>query len=45
MVADSVSLLSTLAMAQGAHSRLRVVLATLFGTDHPTELDMKEVTT
>ena len=38
-------MLSNLAMTQGSHSRLRVVLVTLFGTDHPTELEMKEVNT
>ena len=45
MVLYGVSLLSNLAMTQGSHSRLRVVLVTLFGTDHPTELEMKEVNT
>ena len=38
-----VSLPVTLAMAQEAYVRLRVVLATLFRTDHPTALMMKEM--
>ena len=45
MVPYGFSLLSTLAMKQGSHSRLRVVLVTLFGADHPTELEMNEVNT
>ena len=39
---DVVSLPSTLAISQGAHTQLRVILSTLFGTDHPTVLAMKE---
>ena len=30
-------------MARGAYARPRVVLATLFRTDHPTAMMMKEV--
>ena len=40
---DGVSLPATMAIAQGSHTRLRVVLDTLFGTNHPTALEMKEV--
>ena len=40
---DEVSLSPTLTMARGAHTRLRVVLVTLFGPDHPTELAMRYV--
>ena len=40
---DGVSLSTTLVMAQGGHTWLRVVLATLFGTNHLTALAMKEV--
>ena len=40
---DGVSLPSTLAMAQGGHTRLSVVLDTLFRTNHPTVMAMKEV--
>ena len=43
MAPYSVSLSATLAMARGVHARMRLVLATLFGTDHPTALVMKEV--
>ena len=42
---DSVSLPATLAMSQGSHARMRVVLVALFGKDHPTVLAMKEVNT
>ena len=40
---DGVSLPTTLVMAQGGHTRLSVVLSTLFGTNHPTTLAMTEV--
>ena len=40
---DGVTLPDTLAMTRGSHARLRVIPATLFGTDHPTALAMKEV--
>ena len=43
MAPDSVSLSATLSMVCGGHSQLRVVLATLFGPDHPTTMTMKEV--
>ena len=43
MVPDGVSLPVTLAMAQGSHKWMRVVLDTLFGPNHPTVLEMKEV--
>ena len=39
---DGVSLPTTLVMAQGDHTRLSLVLVTLFGTNHPTALAMKE---
>ena len=42
---DGVSLPDTLAMEQGSHARLREVLVTLYGPDHPTATDMKEVNT
>ena len=35
---DNLSLPSILAVAQGSHARLRVVLVALFGTDHHTLL-------
>ena len=37
------SLSATLTMAQGAHERLRVVLITLLGQDHPTTLAMSDI--
>ena len=40
-----VSLTTTLAMVRGSHMRLRMVLITLFGTDHLDALAMKEVNT
>ena len=40
---DGVSLQTTLAMERGDHTRLRLVLLTLFGPDHLTELAMKEI--
>ena len=40
---DRVSLPATLAMARGDHTRLKVVLITLFGPYHPTTLSMKEL--
>ena len=40
---DGVSLTATLAMTRGAHARLKVVLDTLFGTNHTTVMSMKEV--
>ena len=42
---EGISLLSTLVMALGDHTQPRVFLVTLFGTDHPTMLAMKEVNT
>ena len=42
---DGVSLPATLAMARGSHTRLRVVLVTLFRPYHPTVLAMKDVNT
>ena len=38
-----VSLLATLTMAQGDHAKLRVVLITLLGQDHPTTLAMSDI--
>ena len=40
---DSVTLTASLAMARRSHARLRLVLSTLFGTEHPNDLAMKEV--
>ena len=40
---DNLSLPSILAVAQGSHARLRVILVALFGTDRHTLLSMKEV--
>ena len=40
---DGVSLNFNLDMAIGAHAQLMVVLATLFGPNHPTTLATKEV--
>ena len=39
---DGVSLSATLAMAWGSYLRLRVVLVTLFGPDHPTTLAIEK---
>ena len=44
-VPDGVSLSSSLNTARGDHARLRLVLVTLFGTYHSTELVMKEMNT
>ena len=44
-VPDSVSLPDTLTMARGYHAHLRVVLVTLFLSDHPTALAMKWLNT
>ena len=38
MAPDGVYLPATLAMAQGYHTKLMVVLVTFFGPDHPTVL-------
>ena len=43
MASDGVSLPAALAIAQGGYARLSMVLFTLFITDHPTVLEMKEV--
>ena len=42
---DVISLPATLAILQGDHAWLRVVLVTLVGTYHPTALEMKQVNT
>ena len=41
-VSDCVSLPYTLAMAQGNHQQLLLVLVTLFGPYHPIKLETKE---
>ena len=38
-----VSLSSTMTMARGDHARLRVVLFTLLGQDHPTALPTRDI--
>ena len=43
MAPYGVSFLSTMAMVQGAHARLRVVLFTLLGQDYPTALAMRDI--
>ena len=40
---DGFSLPTTLAMIQGAHTYLRVVMVTLFGPYHPTTLPIRNV--
>ena len=40
---DGVSMPATLDMLQCPHTHQRVVLATLFGIDHPTAMLMKEL--
>ena len=42
-VPDGVFLPDTMTMVRGSHARLRVVLATLFGQDHPTVLATKDM--
>ena len=43
MAPERVSLLAILAMKQGTHTLLRVVLVTFFVLDHHTELSMRDV--
>ena len=43
MAPDGVSLQATLSMERGAHARLRVLLVTLFGPEHPTTLAIRDV--
>ena len=43
MATDGVSLIDTLTMSWGAYTRLRLVLVTLFGLDHPTAFSMRAV--
>ena len=40
---DGVSLQANLSMARGAHTRLRVVLDTLLGQDHPAAQAMQDI--
>ena len=40
---DGVSLPPTMAMSQGIHVRLRVVLVTLLGKDHPNAMVMRDI--
>ena len=43
MAPYGVSFAATLSMVQGAHMRIRLVLVTLLGQDHPTALAMRDL--